>query len=189
MSESVLTIATPAASTIYTADQLRKRLHINSTAEDDLLSEYQTAALSLWEKHTGRPIRPTVYRESFWNFTDIQLTRGPVTTVASVEYRDSFGTLQTLNNGLYVVDDSGRLVRIRVDSPPSLSGMYGYPVRVNYTAGIPDPVPDEIRVAIAGLVGHWYRNREAYTDVSLDETPAGFQRVVDLFRLGTVEGN
>lgn len=112
-----------------------------------------------------------------YNGGALLLPRGPVVYIPAggsyayelprVRYYDGTGTLQTLVRGTHWEDDF-------LSNPPRLQLMpqaywpmtqvgRANPVEVDWVAGFgPDAasVPEEIKLAIKMLVGHWYQQRE-----------------------------
>jgi hypothetical protein len=108
----------------------------------------------------------------------LYLPKPPLVSVASVQYVDSTGVLQTVDPTTYVVSTgNGSRVQPVIGHVwpvvrPQIDG-----VIVRYTAGYPDAasVPEVIKAAIKLMVGHWYNNREATTSAAIGskEIPLG----------------
>jgi hypothetical protein len=122
----------------------------------------------------GSPFAPVVGRQFSTEYVcgrymqpPLLLPRPKLIAVASLEYIDINGELQTMDPGDYVVGG---------DSEPAMlfplpftwwpATTWGRPdaVQVTYTAGYgstADDVPENVKLAIKGLVAHWYENRES----------------------------
>src|SRR4051812_27819563 len=75
-----LTVTTPPASEPVTAAELAAHLKLNTgTAEYDALTGFIKAARELFERHTGRILLPTVFRQSLTELSAaVELLRAPV---------------------------------------------------------------------------------------------------------------
>jgi hypothetical protein len=108
----------------------------------------------------------------------LRLPRGVVQSITSVKYRDTTGTLVTLDPSTYVLSADAWEATLT----PAPGGIWPttlvHPegVVITYVAGYGDAgtdVPQGIIAAIKLLVGTWYENREAVTLVrfTADEVP------------------
>lgn len=164
-------------------------LDAGDTGEDAYLASLITAARAVCEIRTNRQIVGTVRKLVFDRFpgnrdwlrlplvprlhgeSDLLLTGGTVTDVA-IAYRDSAGTLTTLDPSGYFADLASEPAVVRpVGEWPDTQDRPGA-VAVTYTVS---PLEgDKLQLAkqaIRLIVGHWYANRET---VSVDTrgTPA-----------------
>lgn len=182
-----------AAGEPVTAAELRDHLRLNDTAEDGLLSEFLASAVELFEHDTGRPVLTGEYKQylSAWPCGPIVLGRGGVTAVNSVSAYDAAGVEQPLATDQWRAELLTPPARVYLASTPAtVTTAAGIPVSpvgvVFFRAGWPtvNAVPRQVRVALKLLAGHWYANREAYTERKLDAVAAGWARVVSRFKLG-----
>lgn len=153
------------------------KLYLNvpaaQTEDDALILSALYGARAFLENATGRVMISTVFREYFdgWPKSErgeasriIELSKGPVTAIASVQYLGEDGTTwNTLAATEYRTDIFSPLARIELASGASwpTSDLYNgiLNVRVQYTAGYAStaaqPVP--LRGAAALLGGAFYR--------------------------------
>jgi uncharacterized phiE125 gp8 family phage protein len=185
-------VHTAASGQPLTAAQLRGWLRLNHATEDDTLDELVAAAVERFESDTRRPVLATVYRQSLaaWPCGPIVLGRGGVTAVGAVKrYTDAGGTTEDVAG--YVADLTTPPARVTLPDVPdpveTAGGVAVTPVGyVEFTAGWANAaaVPALVRTALKLLAAHWYEHREAYREGALVETPDGWARVVNQYRLG-----
>lgn len=174
----------PATEPITRAEaKVYLRLDDDLTADDTLIDTLISAARIYAETYCGRSFITQQWRlvlDSFpspqtfgvpwgrpWSIPPqaIQLERGPVQTVESVQYLDMGGTLQTMSASQYTAELTSPQPRIT----PVFGAVWPVPlpqigaVRVNYTAGYgtaASSVPAGIRQWLLLRVATLYRNRE-----------------------------
>ena len=107
----------------------------------------------------------------------------PLVAVAAITYQDAItGQKMVLDPATYTVVPGrpGRIAPLPGSTWPATADQPGA-VSIVYTAGYgPDAttVPPNLVAAIKLLVGHWYRNREATSEVALSEVPLGVQFLI-----------
>ena len=183
------TITPPSTLPVSTAD-LKAHLRLNDSSEDTLLSDWITAAASLFASTTGYSLTTTTLRLALDRWPRggvVYLPRHPVASVTSTQYLDPAGSWQTLAG---TTTDLGS-VPSRVVLPTGLPALHATAVprvRVQFVAGhsTAGAVPRLICVAIKELAAHWYASREAYGQARLSETPLGWRSICDQYRTGIV---
>lgn len=161
----ITTVVTPATSyDLTTLEEVMDELDLPEVENSTLLGRWITQASKTAAAYCNRVFVLETVKDEFWPQRDpwpwvipgglrpLQLTRWPITSVASV-IED--GTTLTVNTDFRIDTDKGQLIRL--DSN-------GYPTRwpalaiaVQYAAGyatIPAPVVDAV---IRMIVGRWYR--------------------------------
>jgi uncharacterized phiE125 gp8 family phage protein len=122
----------------------------------------------------GSPFAPSLGRSMAseyvcgkWIQPPLLLPLPRLISVASVQYYDASGELQTLDTADYIVaGDSEPAMLFPIPYtwwPPTV---WGRPdaVQVTYTAGYgadATSVPENIKLAMKGMIAHWYENRES----------------------------
>ena len=191
MKDAVQVVAQPSAEPVSAAD-LAAHLKLNTgTAEYAELTKFIKSARQLFEKHTGRAVLPTGYRQSLAGLCGpVDVLRGPVLTVDAVGYFDFAGDEQEWDGWELDAAAIPAVVYAADGSYPAVSATKRRPAWVDFTAGwaTSADVPDLVATAIKLMAGHWYRFREAYTEVSLKDLPSGFRTVVELFDTGLTRG-
>ena len=182
--EPVETLIAPSAEPITVA-KLKARLRLNDASEDDSLAEFITASRELFELTTGRAILPTTFRQ-FSTAFPVKLQRGKVISVSSVTYYDPTDTLQTLTG--WSLDNAAPVASVYLPNAtyPALSTKRTRPILVEFVAGwaTVGAVPQTIKEAITLLASHYYANREAFRDGSLEELPIGWNAICDQYSTG-----
>lgn len=187
-----VTPLTAAASPI-TAAELRAYLRLNDSSEDTLLTELLVAAAERFEDETLRPVLTRNYRQFLerWNLKII-LGRAGITAVTGVKQLLANGSTANVN---YVADLNTAPNHVRIDAYPvvifSAAGIPISPVGyIDFTAGWANTaaVPKGVLVAMKSLAGHWYENREAFTERSLGALEQGWDRLITQYKLGIREG-
>jgi Phage gp6-like head-tail connector protein len=120
----------------------------------------------------------------------IKVPKPPLILITSITYLDNDGVPQTIDPALYLVQLGGKLQGM-------ITPAYGltWPVAryqlgcvvVAYTAGYgaASSVPLSICQAMLLCIGHWYRNREAVSAVSMSEVPLGAKALLSPFHWGS----
>jgi uncharacterized phiE125 gp8 family phage protein len=169
---------------------------------DALLTGFIASARGYVEKITDRQLITATWRvkgDRFprWN-APLELPLPPLQSVAAVTFLDTAGAPQTWASSEYVVDapagpqaTAGRLYpALDVDYPDTADREDAVTVEFVAGYGAAAAVPQELKQAMALLIGHWYENREAvHTGSVTTEIPfaveallAPFQRLVALIR-------
>jgi uncharacterized phiE125 gp8 family phage protein len=161
-----LTKITDATVEPVTVDDVKAQLRIDSTAEDAYLAALITVARTAAEDRLQRTLLATTWRLLIDAFPDaIRLPMPRVQSVASVQYVDPDGALQTLAPALYSVDSAsepGWIVPAWDQDWPETRAQINA-VSVVYTAGYGSDrslVPAPVRQWILLAVGEMYRARE-----------------------------
>ena len=163
-----LTLSSAPAVEPVTATEAKAHNRIDTSADDTLIATYIAAAREHGEHMTRRAF---ITQTWVWKLDAFPLggvmymPLPPLQSVTSVQYVDANGATQTWSTDDYDVDTSskpGRIVPVYNKSFPTTRNDTNA-VTVTFVAGYGDAttdVPDQLRVAINQLVGHWYENRE-----------------------------
>ena len=187
-----LVLVTPPAVEPVSLDELKAHLRINADQndEDALLQHYLTTARKYAENYTWRAFITQTWRVSFDCFPcKIEAPRPPLQEVTSLQYVDTAGDTQTLDEDLYQVDaDSqpGRIIPAYGQSWPSIRSGTLNAATVTFEAGYgdsPDDVPEEIRQSILFLAAHLYEQREAVVigaGISIETVPFAVESLLGM---------
>jgi uncharacterized phiE125 gp8 family phage protein len=140
-----------------------------ATDEDTLLDSLITAARTHAERFCRRSFITTSWTLRLDKFPSgvgaIDMPRPPLITVTTLKYYNGSGVLTTLTeNTDYLVDTASEPGRITLP----VSKLWPSPqqranaVEIAFTAGYgasASAVPEEIKIAVKMLAGHWYENR------------------------------
>jgi uncharacterized phiE125 gp8 family phage protein len=136
------------------------------------------------------------YYASFWDKLTIDLPLPRCVSVTSITYTDTNGTTQTLPQSAYNVDVTSLPARIVPSAGnywPTVVTYQPGSVQINYVAGSygdgveVNTIPQGIVVAMILLIGHWYRNREASSELALKNIPLGVNALLDPYKLHLFE--
>lgn len=115
----------------------------------------------------------------------IHIPLSPVITVDAVKYVTTEGAEQTLAADQYKADVDSKPARIapaRNKSWPTTADEINA-VTVEFTAGL-DPVPGDLRRAVALLAAHWYDNRGVVHVGNIQEVPFAVDAILNRYRVG-----
>ena len=185
-----LTISVSPTSEPITVEQQKTWSRITDDAEDAHLEYLITGARTHVEQYLQRALmtQTLIQRHDCWPSV-LELERGPVQSVTSVEYIDVDGVTRTVTASNYWADlnsTPARIMPITSYAWPSLQ--FGRPnaVIATYVAGYAsaDDVPAPIRMGISLLVDHLYENRgPILIGQLLQEIPYSVQALLAPYRI------
>jgi uncharacterized phiE125 gp8 family phage protein len=159
--------------------EIKTHLRIDHSDDDSVLAELIDTAIQHIEDLVGHALRPTPYRLDLDQFPrdeqEIIELDIYIDSVDSVQYEDADGVTQTMPSADYDVDDAslpGRIIRTANEWPD------GSDVKINFTSAVPKPAKQAIKL----LVGHWYEQREASSDQTVNTIPMGVHALVQQIR-------
>lgn len=145
-----------------TLAEAKTQCRVTTADHDDNLNQLIAAATTRIENEAGISLIAQTWQLSLDYFSNsIDLSRGPVASVTSVQYYDTAGTLQTVSSADYTVDLSGDPQRIVINADASWPATQDRinAVVVTYVAGYAI-LPTDIKHACLLLVGHWFEDAE-----------------------------
>jgi uncharacterized phiE125 gp8 family phage protein len=179
-------IITPVATEPISLADAKAHLYVEIANHDTLISALIVAAREFAEHYTGRALAPQTLEMVLDRFPagDITLERAPVTSITSVKYTDASGVERALASNAYALSTYGLSNR--------LSPGYAMPwpvardvpdaVCVRYVAGY-EPLPKAARSALLLLIGHLYENRQAASELKIEEMPLGVLPLLNTIKL------
>ena len=157
------------APTVEPVTLAEAKLHcrVDHTDDNDLITSLIVAARQLCEVKTEHSCVNTTW-DLYLDFLPVRIyiPRSPLSSVTSLSYYATDGTLTVMSSSDYVVDTAsapGRITQASTAVWPATQERTGA-VIVRFVAGYgaaASSVPDSIKAAIKLLVGHWYENRES----------------------------
>ena len=183
-----LTRLTDAASETLSLTDLKGHLRIDEIDDHDVILLLITAVRRATEEHLGRTLVDSDWTLELDRFPNqgiiIPLPMGPVTSIASVQYRDDADVLQTVNAADYEFDVNGRLRPTTTKVWPSTFDRLNA-VIIEYNAGEAHAgnVPEDIKQAMRELVGHYEKNREGSSFTPVILIPMGYDYLLNPHRL------
>ncbi len=204
-----LAVVTPSTSTAVDLATVKLQCRVDSTdtTEDALLNLYIAGVTDAIEAYLKRTLLTTQYlltRDLLPNGTQggptssvafntflntsvypytldgaMRLPKPPLVSVDLVQFRDTSGTLQTLDPSFYAVVPGfpGRIAPAYGKIWPFTLPQVGS-VEITYTAGAAT-VPSNVQLAVLLWVAHLYRNREPVTPQAFSEMPFGLKALLD----------
>ncbi|WP_242140865.1 head-tail connector protein [Sphingomonas sp. TREG-RG-20F-R18-01] len=182
---------------------VKKNLRVDTTDDDDLISDLILVAQADVEAYTGLVLTPRTVTETApqlgrW----IDLKSWPVSAVTAVRWTDRGGFVNTIDPSSWTIALARRPVRMIPKAwhwglasafPPVVCGvpLPQLPIEIDVEAGYATPadVPANVKQAMHLLVAHFYNNREA-TEVGARaaaiEIPFGVERLLRKPRLRTI---
>lgn len=161
----------------------------SDTAHDDHITRLIRAATSDVERYTRKALVTQTWRLSLREFPcQIKLPRPPLQSVESIEYVDTLGVTQTLDESLYQVSTDAKPAIIE----PAFNQVWPETrtetieaVIVTYVAGFGDDeseIPEQYKNAIYELVAFRFMNRgDVETDI-----PKHIKWTLDSLRCGAI---
>jgi uncharacterized phiE125 gp8 family phage protein len=175
-----LELITPPAELPLTLQELKAQLRLedSETAENALLMGYLRASILWTEDFLRRSLITQTWDLFLPGFCEVVvLPNPPLQSVGTISYLDTADASQTLGAAVYQTDmkaDPGRLVRDPDESFPATSLLVNA-VTIRFTAGygLANDVPEDIRLALLLLAGHWYEHREDTAMAAIQRIPMG----------------
>lgn len=198
-----VTVKVPPVSLPLDAAQLRARLRVDETGEDEIdnaenqmLEAFILSGVALVDGPQGSGL--AMMRQTWTRIMDafepiILLPGSPVVGVAEVRYMDAAGDVRIIPPSDYRLvkgREPAQLVPTVGRSWPSCPSGPGV-IEVDYELGAEDAadVPQDLITAVALNAGHLHENREAVAvGVSVAEIPLGVQYILSRHRRQMVAG-
>lgn len=164
-------------------------LKVDSDDEDYLINEMIKAATSYAEKYTNRVLLERTFTAYFDEVQDIEINRWPISSIDSVKYINSSGTLTTLVDGTdYFTDIKSCPARVKIVTTLSIQTNVLNGLQVNFTAGESDyrNIERGITKAMLILIGDMYEQRQSMASNFLQVSNFTADKLFDLFIKGEV---
>lgn len=184
---SRILITAPTTEPITLA-QAKLHARVEHDADDALITGFVAAAREDAEHELGRPLAAQVWQLTFDAFPAVEIALGPdVTGIQSIQYLDTSGVLQTLDQAAYVLDNMDRaqcfvLPADGTEWPSTYDTSNA--VRVRIACGL-DPVPETVRAWMLLRIGTLIEHRAAVAaGQTLTAMPDRFSdRLLDRYRI------
>jgi uncharacterized phiE125 gp8 family phage protein len=184
---SLKRLTQPATEPVSLAE-IRSALAIqpSDTSSDATITRRITEAREWAENHMQRAVSSSNWRLSLDEFPDaIRLPMAPVSSVISLSYTDTAGTVQTLNSSLYGLDsgsDSDAWILPAYQTTWPETADHANSVVVEYTAGWTTP-PAQIKEAIILIVIQLMQFQGAQASGYAPTIPRAALQRLDQFRV------
>lgn len=172
------------------------RRHVEKETGLALMTQSWTAVLDKWPQGEGQGLGGPWWdgvREAPISLvtptTVLEIPKRPFQAVTSVKLRDAYGTLTTVDSGVYyteVSDMRGRVSRVLGQIWPVVVLAQTGAIEVAFTAGFDaspySGVPDDLQTAIKIMVKHWFDNREPIAAGSISPVPGHVDQILKHWR-------
>lgn len=183
-----LVVSTPPTEWPVTLQEAKGHLRVTGDDDNNYVTALIKAATAYAEEFTRRKFIDTSLTMTTDAWPDPwELPFSPLDSVTSVKYYDVDDAQQTWTSTNYQVDSLGEPGTVTIDPDstyPTLSDLINAVetiYKVGYGAAA--DVPEGIKQAILLLVGHWYENREAYTEAKLTKVPLAVEALLWQYRV------
>ena len=180
-----LELITPPIAEPVSLAEAKVHLRVDSDEEDALIEGYIRAATRYVEKGLDISLMERTWKMTLDAFTRaIELPRGPVQSVTSVEYIDPLGVTVAFTDYTADLISPSQWIVLNKDAtiPTTLDAVNV--VSVTYVSGF-DVLPnvyEDLKHAILLLVGHWYSVRESVSDKVMAEVPLSVDALIYPYR-------
>lgn len=167
-----------------------EHLRVDGDEEQQLVSALIDAAVTYMDGPQGilgRCIMEQTWRAEYQEWPDSEEIVLPVSPVQSVtlQYRNDAGTWVTMTSGtayeLVRRGDGLSLILPPWNGDFPTTGDYRLPIRADIVAGDDAPNPALVQ-AIKLLIGHWFANREAASEMRIEGVPLAFHALTEPHR-------
>lgn len=180
-----LSLATGPATEPVSLQEAQDQVRTGGEAQDPILNRLIKVARQKVEEDTDRALITQTWDAHLhhWPRSEIQLPKGQLQSVTSVQYTPAGGDPETLDPATYELDtvsEPGRLVLASGSSWPVATLAAVNPIRVRYVCGF-SVVPETLKQAILMLIGHFWENVEAVAmepGIVVITTPLGYDRLI-----------
>ncbi len=174
-----LNLATAAAAEPVSVSEQKSFSRVDISTDDTLIGTLITAARQYVENHLGCRI----YTQTWDLFLDrfpresgqIFLPFGPWQSITSISYVDVSGTTQTLASTVYGLDSydiSAPRLYLKYAQYWPVERMIQNAVTIRHVCGYAT-IPENIKLAIKLIVGHYYETRSNSNAMKLENIPMG----------------
>lgn len=182
-------VTTPPMAEALTLADVKTHLRIDGDGEDDLLGRLIVVARQHLERTTGLSLvnqDMRLYLDGWPAAGVIDITRGPVRSVAEVRIYDDAGVESIVDLAGHVLDGSARPARLWLRNRPS-PGQAINGIEIDFTAGFGEAatdVPDTLKRAMLTHIAQMYEFRGAVpVDLQPASVPDGYDRLVAPFAI------
>lgn len=174
--------------------EIKEQLRIDHSAEDEALTKYMTAVRRKVERDNNLALLTQSWKLYLNRFPvgncAIRIMKRPVQSITAIKYLDTDGNLITLAASAYTLDKDAFIPEIHpvYNTYWPAARYFTHSVEIEFVAGYssnPLQIPEEVKLALKLLIGHYYENREDTVDAGQEVTPVpmGYQSLVSSERI------
>ena len=162
-------------------------LRVDSNVEDTLITALIKAARSkvendTWRKMITQTLLLSMDKNEVKKF--IGITGSPIQTINYVKYFDINVVQQTLSTGSYQPNLLNEPAIIEItDMPQMADRMNALQIEFVCGYGVAASVPEDLKLAMKLLIGHYYEHREAVTVGNMKDLPMAYDALIAPYRL------
>ena len=162
-------------------------LRVDSNVEDTLITALIKAARSkvendTWRKMITQTLLLSMDKNEVKKF--IGITGSPIQTINYVKYFDINVVQQTLSTGSYQPNLLNEPAIIEItDMPDMADRMNALQIEFVCGYGVAASVPEDLKLAMLLLIGHYYEHREAVTVGNMKDLPMAYDALISPYRL------
>lgn len=183
-------ISAPASSAV-TVEEFKEQSRVGDSSPTGLLQRLLDSAEAYIDGPRGIGV---CVQEQEWELaldefpSVIRIPLYPVVSIESIQYTDTSGDEQTVDESVYRVDthsNPARITEAKDQTWPTTADVTNA-VKVRFKAGH-ETVPEDLRHAIVMLAAHWHENRETVVvGTTAAELPIGVEPILDRYRVGLI---
>ena len=168
-------------------EEAKEYLRVDNSVEDTLITALIKAARSKVESDTWRKMITQTWllsmdKNEVKKF--IGITGSPIQTINYVKYFDINVIQQTLSTGSYQSNILNEPAIIELSEIPQMAErMNAMQIEFVCGYGVAASVPEDLKLAMKLLIGHWYEHREAVTVGNMKDLPMAYDALIAPYRL------
>lgn len=183
-----LTLVSGPAVAPVSLDEAKDHLRVEHFDDDTLIQRLVDTAIAYVDARgvLARAMISQTWAQTGYGWSGrVDLTLTPVQSLSAVKYFDTDNAEQTATLSDFRL--IGGALNSYVEPVGSWPQTFDRPdaLKLEYVAGYGDAasdVPETIRNAILMLAGHWYENREAFSEMTPKSVPMGFEALIGVER-------
>jgi uncharacterized phiE125 gp8 family phage protein len=179
-------VTAPATEPI-SLEEAKEYLRVDHSVEDSLITAFIKAARSKVENDTWRKLITQTWKLSM-DTNEVKkfvgVTGSPIQSISHVKYFDINVIQQTLSTGSYQANLLNEPAIIEFNPIPTMATMMNA-MEIQFVCGygVAASVPEDLKLAMKLLIGHWYEHRESVTVGNMKEIPMAYDALISPYRL------
>ena len=179
-------VTTPTTEPI-SLQEAKDYLRVDSNVEDTLITALIKAARSkvendTWRKMITQTLLLSMDKSEVKRFVGI--TGSPIQSITHIKYFDINVVQQTLSTGSYQSNLLNEPAIIEItDMPDMADRMNALQIEFICGYGVAASVPEDLKLAMLLLIGHYYEHREAVTVGNMKDLPMAYDALISPYRL------